>query len=68
MKHWCVAWSEMINGETVDHWEKDDPKFFIVAAADIASAVFLAEVKCNLLNEGKKYMIYDIGIIEDEVF
>lgn len=68
MKHWVVAWSELINGKTVDHWKKDDPKFLIVAADDIASAVFLAQVKCNLLNKGEKYMIYDIGIIEEELF
>lgn len=70
MKSWKISWISKIGSTEVDH-DGIDASTVIVKAVDIMEAYKIAApiVMMKCAEEGAEdYKIYDIGIMEDDVF
>lgn len=70
MKSWKICWASKIGNNVVDH-DGNGESALIVKAADIPEAYNIAFplVMMKAAHEGaSEYKVYDIGIMEDDVF
>lgn len=70
MKSWKICWVSKVGDDVVDH-DGLGESALIVKAADIPEAysIALPLVMMKAANEGaSEFKVYDVGIMEDDVF